>query len=100
MLSHLLPTDTSYLNILFYGIATATAGIALTVITPILVICPLQLHRISFAPDNIPWVGQNPKSFFPKLRSTLVALKYERRNLEEGWAKVGVHLISCVGETD
>lgn len=100
MLSHLLPTDTSYLNILFYGIATATAGIALTVVAPILVIFPLQLHRISFAPDNIPWVGQNPKSFFPKLRSTLVALKYERRNLEEGWAKASVHLISCVGETD
>lgn len=100
MLSHLLPTDASYINILFYGIATATAGIALIVVTPMLVIVPLQLHRISFAPDNIPWVGQNPKSFFPKLRSTLVALKYERQNLEEGWAKASVHLMSRIEKAD
>lgn len=100
MLSHLLPTDISYLNILFYGIATATAGIALTVVTPILVIVPLQWHRISFAPDNIPWAGQSSYNFFPKLRSTLVALKYERQNLEEGWAKASLHVISHIEKTD
>ncbi|KAM0716983.1 hypothetical protein Q7P37_006835 [Cladosporium fusiforme] len=87
MLSYLLPPEISYAQILSYGLVSAAAGLALTIVTPILVIVPLQLHRISFAPDNVPWVGQRSYGFFPKLRSTLAALKYERQNLEEGWAK-------------
>lgn len=92
MLSYFFPTCTSCLDVLWNASAVAAAGIALTVATPVLVMIPLQLHRISLAPEGIPWVGQDSYSFFPKLRSTLVALIHERQNLEEGWTKVRVSL--------
>lgn len=92
MLSYCFPTCTSCLDVLWNTSAVAVAGIALIVATPVLVIIPLQLHRISLAPEGIPWVGQDSYSCFPKLRSTLVALINERQNLEEGWSKVRVSL--------
>lgn len=92
MFSSLLPTGASFLEIIYYGITRGVAGIAVTVATGIattvLCLVPLQLYRISFAPKDIPWVGQGRYRYFPKLRSTLTALKYERQNLEEGWVKV------------
>lgn len=92
MFTLLVPSETSYLNILVYGITRGAAGIAILVAAPIVtllvVTVPLQLHRISFAPKDLPWVGQGNYTWFPKLRSSLVALKNERLNLEEGWEKV------------
>lgn len=88
MFSFLISTDTSSLDLIYYGLLSAAAGLILTVATPIFVLIPLQLHRISLAPPNIPWTGQKSYTFFPKLRSSLVALKFERENIEEGWEKV------------
>jgi hypothetical protein len=92
MFSQLVLSEASYLAIVIYGIVKGTAGLAIILaaaITMLLIITvPLQLHRISFAPKNIPWVGQKNYTWLAKLRSTLVALKYERSNLEEGWEKV------------
>lgn len=92
MFTFLASSEVSYLDILVYGITRGAAGIAILVAAPIVtllvVTVPLQLHRISYAPKDIPWVGQGNYTWFPKLRSTLVALKNERLNLEEGWEKV------------
>jgi hypothetical protein len=97
MFTLLAPSDASYLDILYYGITRSAAGIAILVAAPIVtllvVTVPVQLHRISFAPEDIPWVGQGNYTWFPKLRSSLVALKNERRNLEEGWEKVCLHIL-------
>jgi hypothetical protein len=88
----LLPPGASYLDILYYTLTSSAAGIALALVTavtvPLLVLIPLQLNRISYAPKNIPWVGQGSNTWWSKLKSTLLALKFERRNLEEGWEKV------------
>ena len=92
MLTLLAPSEASYLDILVYGMTRGTAGVAILVAAPIVtllvVTVPLQLHRISLAPKDLPWVGQGNYTWFPKLRSSLVALKNERLNLEEGWEKV------------
>jgi len=92
MLTLPAPSDNSYLDILIYGMTRGAAGVAILVAAPIVtllvVTVPLQLHRISFAPKDLPWVGQGDHIWFPKLRSSLVALKNERLNLEEGWEKV------------
>ena len=85
-------SEASYPDILVYCITRGATGIAILVAAPIVtllvVTVPVQLHRISFAPKDIPWVGQENYTWFPKLRSSLVALKNERLNLEEGWEKV------------
>jgi hypothetical protein len=95
MFALLVSSEASYLDILVYGITRGVAGVAILVAAPIVtllvVTVPLQLHRISFAPKDIPWVGQGNYTWFPKLRSSLVALKNERVNLEEGWEKVCLH---------
>jgi hypothetical protein len=83
----LLPPDTSYLDILYYTL-TRGAAIVTAVTGPLLFLIPLQIHRISYAPKDIPWVGQESNTWWSKLKSTLLALKFERRNLEEGWEKV------------
>ena len=92
MFTLLASSKTSYLDILVYGITRGAAGVAILVAAPIVtllvVTVPLQLYRISFAPKDLPWVGQRNYTWFPKLRSSLVALKNERLNLEEGWEKV------------
>jgi hypothetical protein len=92
MFDPLVLSEASYLDIVIYCITRGIAALAITItvaITTFLIITvPLQLHRISFAPNNIPWVGQKDYTWFARLRSTLVALKYERTNLEEGWEKV------------
>lgn len=92
MFLNLFPSGASFFDILYYGITRGVAGIVVTfaagIATTLLVLVPLQLYRISLAPKDIPWVGQEGYRYFPKLRSTLVALKYERQNLEEGWEKV------------
>lgn len=92
MFTFLTSSEVSYLDILVYGITRGAAGIAILVAAPIVtllvVTVPLQLHRIAYAPKDIPWVGQGSYTWFPKLRSSLVALKNERLNLEEGWEKV------------
>lgn len=92
MLSSLVSFSASCLDVLFYGVTRGAAGIAILfatgITTLVVVTVPLQLHRISFAPKDIPWVGQKGYTWSSKLRSTLVALKYERSNLEEGWEKV------------
>jgi hypothetical protein len=88
----LLPPDTSYFDILHYTFTRSAASIALAIVTavtvPLLFLIPLQIHRISYAPKDIPWVGQESNTWWSKLKSTLLALKFERRNLEEGWEKV------------
>lgn len=95
MFTLLASSEASYLDILVYGTMRGAAGVAILVAAPIVtllvVTVPVQLHRISFAPKDIPWVGQGNFTWFPKLRSSLVALKNERRNLEEGWEKVCQH---------
>ena len=92
MFTFLTSSEVSYLDILVYGITRGAAGIAILVAAPIVtllvVTVPLQLHRIAYAQKDIPWVGQGSYTWFPKLRSSLVALKNERLNLEEGWEKV------------
>jgi hypothetical protein len=92
MYSPLVLSEASYLDIVIYCITKGTAGLAIIIVgaitTFLIITVPLQLHRISFAPENIPWVGQRNYTWFVRLRSTLVALKYERSNLEEGWEKV------------
>jgi hypothetical protein len=94
MFATLISPEGSILDILVYGITRGAAGVTVLVAAPIVtllvVAVPLQLHRISFAPKDVPWVGQRDYTWFSKLRSTLVALKYERCNLEEGWEKVCV----------
>jgi hypothetical protein len=88
----LIPPGASYLDILYYTLTRGAAGIALAIVTavaaPLLVLIPLQLQRISYAPKDVPWVGQGSNTWWSKLKSTLLALKFERRNLEEGWEKV------------
>jgi hypothetical protein len=88
-------SQASYLDILVYGLTRGAASVAILVAAPIvtllIVTVPVQLHRISFAPKDLPWVGQGNYTWFPKLRSSLVALKNERLNLEEGWEKVCLH---------
>ena len=88
----LIPSGASYLDILYYTFTRGVAGIALAIVTavtvPVLVLIPLQLHRISYAPKDVPWIGQHSNTWWSKLKSTLLALKFERRNLEEGWEKV------------
>lgn len=100
MLTFLVPSEASYLDILGYGITRGAAGVAILfaapIVTLLVVTVPLQLHRISFAPKDIPWVGQGNYTWFPKLRSSLVALKNERLNLEEGWEKVRLHPASII----
>jgi hypothetical protein len=92
MFTTLISSEASFLDILAYGITRGAAGVAILVAAPVVILLvvavPVQLHRISFAPKDIPWVGQGEHTWFSKLRSTLVALKYERVNLEEGWVKV------------
>lgn len=92
MFGALISSGTSYLGILVYGVARVAAGIAIlgiaAIATLVIITVPVQLHRISFAPKNIPWVGQKEYTWCSKLRSTLVASKFERSNLEEGWEKV------------
>jgi hypothetical protein len=92
MFTLLNTSSASYLDILVYGLTRGAAGVAILVAAPIVtllvVTVPVQLHRISFAPKDLPWVGQKNYTWFPKLRSSLVALKNERLNLEEGWEKV------------
>jgi hypothetical protein len=92
MFGPLVLSEASYLDIAIYGTTRSAAGlviiIAAAITTFLIVTVPLQLHRISFAPKNIPWVSQKNYTWLAKLRSTLVALKYERINLEEGWEKV------------
>jgi hypothetical protein len=94
MFASLISSEASLLDILVYGITRGAAGVAILIAAPIVtllaVTVPVQLHRISFAPKDLPWVGQGEYSWFAKLRSSLVALKYERANLEEGWEKVCV----------
>ena len=86
------PVAASYLDVLYYTFTRGAAGIALAIVTaiavPLLVLIPLQLQRISYAPKDIPWVGQESNTRWSKLKSNLLALKFERRNLEEGWEKV------------
>jgi hypothetical protein len=88
----LISPGVSYLDILYYAFTRGAAGIALAIATAVtaslLVLIPLQLHRISYAPKDVPWVGQGSNKWGSKLKSTLLALKFERRNLEEGWEKV------------
>jgi hypothetical protein len=92
MFSPLVLLEASYLDIIIYGVTRVAAGFAIVIAAAIttfpIITVPLQLHRILFAPKNIPWVGQRNYTWFAKVRSTLVALKYERSNLEEGWEKV------------
>lgn len=88
MFSFLAPPVAVFLKILAYGTVGGIIGLLSIIAVPVIAIIPVQLHRISFAPKNIPWVGQKDYTWFAKLRSTLVALKYERVNLEEGWEKV------------
>jgi hypothetical protein len=92
MFGPLVLSEASYLDIAIYGTTRSAAGlviiIAAAITTFLIVTVPLQLHRISFAPKNIPWVGQKNYTWLAKLRSTLVALKYERINLEAGWEEV------------
>jgi hypothetical protein len=88
MFSPLVLSEASYLDIVIYGLTGLAITIAAATTTFLVTTVPLQLHRISFAPKNIPWVGQRDYTWFARLRSTLVALKYERSNLEEGWEKV------------
>ena len=94
MFASLILSEASLLNILVYGITKGAAGVAILIAAPIVtllvVTVPVQLHRISFAPKDLPWVGQRDYMWFSKLRSSLVALKYERANLEEGWEKVRI----------
>jgi hypothetical protein len=88
----LVPPGASYLDILYHTFTRGASGIALAIVTavtvPLLVLIPLQLHRISYAPKDVPWVGQQSNTWWSKLKSTLCALKFERSNLEEGWEKV------------
>lgn len=88
----LIPPSTSHLDILYYTFTRGAAGIALAIVTavtaPLVVLIPLQINRISYAPKEVPWVGQESNTWWSKLKSTLLALKFERRNLEEGWEKV------------
>jgi hypothetical protein len=97
MFTLLASSEASCLDILLYGITRGAAGIAILVAAPVVtllvVTVPVQLHRISFAPKDIPWVGQGDYTWFPKLRSSLIALKNERRSLEEGWEKVCLHTL-------
>jgi hypothetical protein len=92
MFSPLVLSGASYLDIIIYGVTRVAVGFVITIsaalTTSLTITVPLQLHRISFAPKNIPWVGQRNYTVFAKLRSTFLALKYERLNLEEGWEKV------------
>lgn len=92
MFGALITSASSHLAILVYGVAKVAAGFAIlgttAIATLIIITVPVQLHRISFAPKHLPWVGQKDYTWLSKLRSTLVALKYERSNLEEGWKKV------------
>ena len=86
------PVAASCLDVLYYTFTRAAVGIALVIFTavtvPLLIIIPLQLHRISYAPRDVPWVGQSSNTWWSKLKSTLLALRFERTNLEEGWEKV------------
>lgn len=88
----LILPSTSHLDILYYTFTRGAAGIALAIVTavtaPLVVLIPLQINRISYAPKEVPWVGQESNTWWSKLKSTLLALKFERRNLEEGWEKV------------
>lgn len=88
MFDFLYPSFAAFLKLLAYGTIGGIIGLLSMVAVPLIAIIPVQLHRISFAPKDIPWVGQKDYTWFAKLRSTLVALKYERLNLEEGWEKV------------
>ena len=92
MFLELVPPGASYLDIFYYTFTRGVAGIALAIVTavtaPLLVLIPLQIHRISHAPNDVPWVGQHSDTRWSKLMSTLLALKFERKNLEEGWEKV------------
>jgi len=92
MFLRLIPPSTSYLDIFYYTFTRGATGVALAIVAavtaPLLVLIPLQLHRISYAPKDVPWVGQQSNTWWSKLKSTLLALRFERRNLEEGWEKV------------
>jgi hypothetical protein len=92
MFLRLIPPGTSYLDIFYYTFTRGATGVALAIVAavtaPLLVLIPLQLHQISYAPKDVPWVGQQSNTWWSKLKCTLLALKFERRNLEEGWDKV------------
>ena len=99
----LTPPGASYLDIFYYTFTRGAAGLALVIVTavtvPLLTLIPLQLHRISHAPKDIPWVGPKSNTRWSKLKSTLLALKYERGNMEEGWEKVcrpALQPITCI----
>lgn len=56
-----------------------------------LIITPIQLHRISQAPENIPWVGLNRARFFPKLRAVFREIPAGRNPINEGYEKYSKH---------
>ena len=86
--SPLFPSLKTILYVCAGGIAGICATALAVIALPLILMIPVQLHLISFAPEGIPWVGQKDYTWLSKLRSTLLALKYERVNLEEGWEKV------------
>jgi hypothetical protein len=61
MFTTLISSEASFLDILAYGITRGAAGVAILVAAPVVILLvvavPVQLHRISFAPKDIPWVG-------------------------------------------